>query len=354
MTMKTVGRFLIASLVTIAVSSILGAGLSLAGKPTGGGGGGGGSTSGGTIYFSSGGGYTGMPYGLNSMNSDGSGKKPLPLSGWGSSSRLLHVGHRWFVDTRAIEGETDPNGYQRYEKFAVRDDGNETVTIQLTDDPGFHSLGVWDWAPGETTDTGLLSGFGSRSVFNGVDWVVDPNSVGIYTAIVLFDGAGNVLGLEAPPEFLTSVGVVNGTLPDAYNRSFDWSPDLTEIVYANYDRTALLIQNVLTGATRAIPTDDYAYDPKWSPAGNLIVYGTGYGSIATIAPDGSGRKEIIRWGVSYGYYYPEFSRTGSHILYNRIPHGQIESDLFRATPSGSNKVNLTPGIPGIETSFGWR
>ena len=191
------------------------------------------------------------------------------------------------------------------------------------------------------------------------NWVVDPDSVGIYAATVVFDAAGDVIGLAATPAPLISVGVVAGSdpsewLPDAYDSHFDFSPDLSEIVYSNYDRSALLAHDVITDDVRTLTTGDYPYDAKWSPAGNLIVFGTGYASIETIAPDGTGRKEVIREGVSYGYYYPDISPTGSHILYMRLPHGSTESDLFRATSSGATKVNLTTGLPGWETTVGWR
>jgi hypothetical protein len=342
-------------LFTLLTMSIVGTNLSLAAKPGGGGGGGSGGTGGGTIYFMSG---FGESFGMSAMNSDGSGKTALPLNVTGIPSRTLHGGHRWFLTSRRITDETYPNGFGRAERFAMRDDGNEDFTVQLTGDPDLQFL-TSIWAPGETADAGLFSGFARRWVFDGVDWVIDPDSVGIYTATVLFDGQGNVTGLAAAPAPLVSVGVVAGSSPgvwwpDAYNWHFDWSPDLTEIVYSNADRSALLAQNVITGEVRNLTTGNYPYGAKWSPAGNLIVFGTGYADIETIAPDGTGRKEVIRAGVSYGYYYPDISPTGSHIVYARIPHGGLESDLYRATISGATKVNLTSGIVGFENSAGWR
>lgn len=354
MTLKTVRHVFVTTCLTLTALVVVGSSLSLAGKP-GGGGGGSGTTGEGTIYFAARD-LNGV-YRLHTMNSDGSGKTALPLSGAGGPSRLLHGGHRWFISPRAI-AETYPNGYPRYEQLAYRDDGDESVSVQLTDDPTFLRFGTWNWAPAENAAAGLISGFGGRSVFDGVDWVTDPDSVGIYTATVLFDEQGNVLGLEAPPAFLASVGVVAGEnpgtwYPDAY-AGFDWSPDLTEVVFNNEAWTALRILNLASGEVRTLTTGGGPSHARWSPAGNLIVFGSGYGTIETIAPDGTGRKEVIRSGVSYGYFYPDFSPTGSHILYSRIPHGSLESDLYRAAPSGSNKVNLTSGIPGRETSYGWR
>jgi hypothetical protein len=325
-----------------------------AAKPGGGGGGGSGGTGGGTIYFTAGGYLAGgANFGIWSMNSDGSGKFALPLNVAGEPSRLLHGGHRWFLTRRPITGETYPNGSGRREVFAVRDDGDENFTVQLTNDPDLQFL-TQSWAPGETAGTGLLSGFARRWVYDGVDWVIDPDSVGIYAATVQFDGQGDVGGLAAAPAPLVSVGAVadDGTWwPDAYNWHFDWSPNRTEIVYSDDARSELLAQDVITGATRVLTTGDNPYGAKWSPAGNLIVFGNGSGGIETIAPDGTGRKEVVRAG-GYGYWYPDISPTGSHILYVRFLSDG--SDLFRATISGKSAANLTSGIAGYENSAGWR
>ncbi len=341
---------LLSSFTVLTVVSLAFVGLSVAAKP--GGGGGSGNTGGGTIYFMSG---SGANFGVSAMNSDGTGNTALPLNVTGTPSYMLHGGHRWFLANRTIAGETYPNGSARHERFAVRDDGNEGFTVQLTDDPVLQFLGA-SWVPGETADAGMLSGLARRWVFDGVEWVIDPDSVGIYTATVVFDGSGNVTGLAAAPAPLVSVGVVAGTNPGewwpaAYNWHFDWSPDLTEIVYSNADRSALLAHNVITDDARTLTTGKLPFHAKWSPAGNLIVFSTGYGSIETIAPDGTGRKEIIRAGGSYYYLYPDISPTGSHILYLRYGTG---NDLFRATFSGATKVNLTGGIAGYESSVGWR
>lgn len=347
---KTVNKSFAAWLFTLVALSVAGTSLSFAAKP-GGGGGGSGNTGDGTIYFGAG---FGASYGLNTMNSDGSGKSALPLNVTGTPGRTLHGGHRWFLTRRTITGETYPNGSGRREVFAVRADGEEDFTVQLTNEPDLQFL-TESWAPGETAGAGLLSGFARRWVFDGVDWGIDPDSVGIYTATVLFDGQGNVAGLAAAPAPLVSVGVVAGSSPGvwwpaAYNWHFDWSPDLSEIVYANNDRSALLAQDVITGDVRTLTTGAYPFAAKWSPAGNLIVFSTGFGTIETIAPDGTGRKEIISAG-SYYNLYPDISPTGSHILYLR--YGS-ENDLFRATSSGKTKVNLTSGVAGYESIAGWR
>ena len=88
--------------------------------------------------------------------------------------------------------------------------------------------------------------------------------------------------------------------------------------------------------------------------GDLIVFANGYGGIETIAPNGTGRRQVIRPG-NYYFGYPEFSPTGSHLLYQGFPAANFDvSDLFRATISGKSAANLTSGIPGRENIAGWR
>jgi Tol biopolymer transport system component len=141
--------------------------------------------------------------------------------------------------------------------------------------------------------------------------------------------------------------------PDAYNWHFDWSPDLAELAYSSSDRSALLARDVTTGGVRTLTTGNLPFGAKWSPAGDLIVFCTGFGNIETVKPDGTGRKEVIRAGANYYYLHPDISITGSHILYRR--YGSSEgNDLFRATISGKSAANLTSGIAGYESSAGWR
>ncbi|MBW3540324.1 MAG: hypothetical protein KY476_08640 [Planctomycetes bacterium] len=312
-----------------------------AAKP--GGGGGGSNTGGGTIYF----GVPGLDEpDLMTMNSDGTNKTALPTNVWGDPGRLLHGGRRWFLQRRRIVDETYPDGHTRSEQFVLPDDGDESFTVQLTDDPTLQFVGPWNWTPAEGADSAVIAGTGRRWVFDGTDWQIDPDSVGVYVATVLFDANGNVTGLDGPPFLLVSVGVIqasNGTwYPDAYGWHVDFSPDLQEIVYSNDDRSEMRVMDVLTGQFSTITTGKSPYGALWSPAGDLIVFGNGFGGIETIRPDGSGRKEIIRPGVNYGNFNPKWSPTGSHLIYERDPGWDpFQSQVYRATSGGSGKTNLT-------------
>jgi hypothetical protein len=86
------------------------------------------------------------------MNSDGSAKSLLPIDG-GEPGRVLHGGHRWFLQVREIPDETYPSSSPpafsntRRELFAVRDDGDEQVTVQLTNQPDLENKdGQGRWA----------------------------------------------------------------------------------------------------------------------------------------------------------------------------------------------------------------
>jgi hypothetical protein len=346
---RSISRWTVAVLLAALITSGVAYNFTLAAKPSGGGSGG--NNGGGTIYYS----HWGQVY---KMSPDGSGKTPLPAGVDGDPSRIVHGGNRWFLQSRTIEGEFYNADYARREFFAVRGDGN--VSIQLTSDPNLQIFEL-EWAPGETASSALLSGLARRWVFDGTNWVIDPDSVGVYVASVRFDAYGDVIGLDEAPSFLVSLGVVavESSMPNDLYPDTDWgidfSPDLQSIVYDTYDGTQLRIMDVTSGTSRFLIGNASLYGPKWSPAGNLIVFGNGYGSIETIRPDGSERKEIIRWGVSQGYWYPKFSPTGSHVTYIRESWGDPwNADIYRATNIGGNKANLTSDISGYVYPMTWR
>jgi hypothetical protein len=213
--------------------------LSAKGKP-GGRGGGGGETPAGVVYF-----Y--LAGQMHTMNADGGAKAALPANVAGEPSQALHGGHRWFLDVRFVVG-VYPDGTDRRELFAVRDDGNEALTVQLTDDSqlklleetGNHlsrwSVDAGDFAdPGDDVTDGLASW---RAVRFSASGEPDASSSGIYAMPVFFDGAGDVdlLAMLAAPQLVVSSGVIddpqNGAMPDII--SHDWSPDGQFVVYRQW------------------------------------------------------------------------------------------------------------------------
>jgi hypothetical protein len=299
-----------------------------AAKP-GGGGNGGGSTGGGTIYFVSG--------SFGQMNSDGSEKTPLPVPA-GEPSRQLHAGHRWFVRGAVVAGFY-PNGDQRYELFAYRDDG---VVVPLTNDadlqPGVGrgiGYGADDvrWQPGETRISWVAQRWDSA---RGV--VVEA---GIYQAALAYDALGNLTGI-AP-------GSVALLLPTPDVGTHDWSPDGSRIVYDLLSTRELRIADLVSGDVTLLYAGP-AYRPVWSPAGSAIAFQESVyrGDIMTIKPDGTSLKTVIRsQGRSHSQptvWGPSWSPTGSHLVYEQytINNWIITSYVYRARADGSASVNLTP------------
>lgn len=312
---------------------------------------------GGTIYYTVG-------SQLWSMNPDGSGKTLLPVVG--EPSRLLHGGYRWFLQGRQVG--TYPNGKPHNEIFAVRGDGNESFTRQLTDSPVVEPLSGSTWLPGDAA----ISVHGRLWDWEAGGDCMDPAypefnpcvvDGGIYGVDVHFDLSGNVDSLPADPgapivaiELTYWNGGDQVRLPNVSHH--DWSPDAAEIAYSGHGSNGaapgMKVFVVATGDTRILA--DKGRGPIWSPDGSKIMF-TNLG-IYTIAPDGSGLKLIIRQSSQYGVGGGSWSPTGSHITYRRYS-GQIiidtyASDVYRATEAGGSLTNLTGDVAGWASPANWR
>ncbi len=312
------------------------AGVVLAGKPSSGGGGGGGPTGGGTIFFWSG------TSRLWSMNSDGSAKSQLAVATDMLPSRLLHGGHRWYLQTREIAGELYPQGQDgisgtRREVFAVRDD--DASAVQLTTQADLeHDYGP-EWIPGDVGVSWKARRWAGGAVAEG----------GIYTAALIFDGAGNVIGLDAQPLspsielplVLWNTSPSNypfgGDLgPDVYTH--DWSPDGTQIVYDRFTANDAVIA-VVSGGRRQL-VGALARDPVWSPDGSRVAYTSDRG-IDMITPAGTGATTLVKSGRSYDVSSPIWSPTGSHVVLQRLDRS-LEQYVCRVAANGGSTTNLTP------------
>jgi len=321
--------------------------------PPAGKGGAGGSAPPGTIYFAFAGDY-------NTMNPDGTGKTALPDGVVGEPSRLLHGGKRWFLRSLGIPDETYPDGNQRRETFALPDDGG--AAIQLTDDPTLQQVFGTRWAPGETADSAVIAGFARRW---NLDGTIDPESVGLYTTWLQFDGDGVPTTLEAPA-FLISTGVISeGLWPDGYG-GWDFSPDCAQLVVQHNDSLDLRIITVATGESRTLYSGN-AFGPAWSPDGTRIAFNLysdhlPYGAIATIAPDGSGYKTVVKGTYTRTtpgayVYLADWSPDSAFLLYTRQSTSDgisYTDDVFRVGAAGGSPVNLTADLPGYADAVAWR
>ena len=315
-----------------------------------GGGGGGGEVPPGTIYFT----LSGQ---LHTMNGDGANKAPVPGDVHGEPSHALHGDQRWYLEVRFIADEFYPDGGERRELFAVTEAGD---AVQLTDQADLEpvtsfTLGATRWAPGDAF----------------VSWVAlrwDPISgmpvdAGVYVAEVDYDAvSGNVIGLVAQP--------LDPMVPTAFVEDFDevwrplvrthdWSPDQTAIVYDTVD-SELFTADTFTGDSFVLTNTTGVGLPVWSPDGSKIAFQVPVASIATINPDGSGEKIIIkRKGHSLaGASIPGWSPTGEHLIYrwhDSTTQGGFEPpDVYRAAANGGGKTNLTADLDGGATPIAWR
>jgi len=320
--------------------------------------GGGGGTGGGTIYYI--GPWDGVTNGatavMKTMNSDGSNKKQLGFGLFGPPSRALHGGHRWFVATLGIADQYYPDGTRRRELFAFRDDydvntNNTPVTrVQLTDDIKLEPSSA-DWVPGDED----ISFIGLR--WSSGEPVATPLEGGLYVASLLFDGAGNIIGIGSQPV----TPVISAPLVEV--QPGDWRPDLVayswdpageRVTYTSYD-SHLWVANLLNEHTLIFAGSAHA--PQWSPDGSKIAF-TG-GGILTIKPNGAALKLVVRQTATWFPSHVFWSPTGSQFVFAGEESGTGNSDVFRVPATGGTWVNLTSTSAPLresveESQGGWR
>ena len=327
----------------------------------------GGGTGGGTIYYV--GPWAGATQGgtavMTMMNSDGSGKTQLGLGMFGNPSTVLYNNHRWFIYTYVIPDQYYPDGItRRSEVFALRDDfdinlnNNANTKVQLTDDPTLQPrVGSTDWVPG-----------GAQISFKGRRWSsAEPGDTvvegGIYTASLVFDADGNIIGLAeqpaAPAIPFPLVETTPGDLWPALADYFCWAPTGDFVAYANTTRTELWVADLLNTHARIYAGAGGGDMPHWSPDGATIVFRNGSG-IATIKADGTGFKVIIPNTSTWVYSGAHYSSTGSHIVYTGCHQTTSNFDVFRATAKGGSRVNLSNTLSPLNeqthpgAGAGWR
>jgi hypothetical protein len=320
----------------------------------------------GTIYYYE----LGSAFQVSSMATDGSNKTGLAVSTRGIPSGLLHGGKRWFLYKAVVPGEVGyyHGGATRVELFAEREDG--AVRVRLTDDPAFYADNSgyvdrgWHWAPDEVAAAVTISGL-ARLFYP--DGTVVPGSGGIYTATLRFDQAGDVIGLDAPPAFLVSLGTVpldpwgDPEQPDA--RVFSWSPDMTEVVADRRDGAyhEVRIVDIATGVSTTLLEDAVeGYElPEWSPNGLRVVFKRYSGqdpadAIESIAPDGTNRSILAPGSRNLPPpTHPSWSPDSAFVLYNQWPN-RGNADVWRMTATGAGKTNLTSDSSGNCHPLGWR
>lgn len=329
-------RHLLRTRVAILCLTILAIGLagsrdSMAGKPSGGGG-----IPAGRIYYTWGsefGGGISPPHFVDrgdwSMKADGSDKRMIYVP-WNDAdlSYRFHQGHRWFL--MSDFSLTSP-GYGAL--FAVRDDGNLAVTVQLVDKTDWT---VARWAKDDTF----------------VSFVTRTNDIAeIWVAEISFDVNGLPVVTVPPTVFVAE--------PQAIIRDHNFSPWGDEVAYqfSTGGADSLVVKDLMTGATRVL--SEYGETPAWSPDGALIAFRVRDVGIHVIRPDGTGLLQLTSSNV--GDYLGDWSPDSQHIVFNRLlqkngPSGTsiYSGDVLRVSVTGGGSVTLTKDIDGTAGALFWR
>ena len=125
-----------------------------------------------------------------------------------------------------------------------------------------------------------------------------------------------------------------------------WSPDGAKVLItsAHEGNSELYIVDVVNVTeTRITTTAGNEAGGDWSPDGSLVLFThvepNGTKDIYTVAPDGSGRRNLTQDTVDQ--YQPRWSPDGSEIVFGRA------GDIYVMNADGSNVRNLTQGAhPG--------
>jgi dipeptidyl aminopeptidase/acylaminoacyl peptidase len=169
---------------------------------------------------------------------------------------------------------------------------------------------------------------------------------GSVTSIVAMNGDGSLLTPLASDDYYEAPSV---------------SPDGKRIVFAG-DRdgdprrslTSLYAMNA-DGSDLEQLTESYAYTPRWSADGRVIVFSTpdddSTGSIMAVQADGSGLRRIAS-GIPY-LWAPVLSPDGSRIAFlaSHVP-GQASS-VWVVNADGSGLTALTDPDPGLGSGVAW-
>lgn len=296
------------------------------------------------------------------VNADGSSKRRLPSSVRGEPSRYLHTTHRWFITIREVENLCNPDGSPGRGMFAIRDDER---CVQLALQPDLEPMPLTPrWLPHKADRT--ISWIARRWSPAG-----EPLEGGIYAASLIVSGDGELLGLETVPESpLVALNMIhcpdgstwrNAMVPDI--QSHDWSPDGGFIVYDSTD-AQLHVRNLATGNDTLLTTTP-GMDPVWSPDGKLIAFKSAgpLGGIATLAPNGTNLKSVIRCTDSrlFVVAQPLWSPDCIHLAFLRAGcatktdvASPLPFDVFLARADGNCQINITGDIACRVKPIAWR
>jgi hypothetical protein len=285
-------------------------------KPENPGGGGGGGDTGptGTIFYEAPD-DSGTSY-IWTMDADGSNKATLAEGSayYQSLSWEKHNGQYWYLRFVIIEGPSHPDGQERYEIEAFKDDNTGSVTIYSDASMAYQRLNWCDapfWVPGDE----YISWAGKTWTDNG-DGTFSEGSFGVYKAKVEYSTNGDITGVEDPVlvyetgYFYDDYEGIN--YPDL--AMFSWNPSGNQL--ALHMEGGIYIDSVPAGTSPTYLTDGGW--PQWSPDGSKIGFFRTK-EILVINTDGSGLKSLVKVKTTKGAFHDIFHFTwspdGKYIVY---------------------------------------
>ncbi len=303
-------------------------------------------------------------YVVGSMDGNGGSRATLLRTSVNARpSRLLHGGKRWVLASVRLPLV----GVSRNDLIAVREDGAREV--RLTNNDGTMHYLALDWAPDEDEAGATVSMVAHRWTGPTRDDTVVPDTAGLYTAHLAFDGAGDVVGLDADPAYRLSLGIVSTTAGEQADASrYSWSPDMTRLVVQSWfggsTGSQIRVVDLAGGAVTPLGAGDYA---DWSPDGSKIAYRRwidgkfpGF-ALQTVRPDGGGGATLLqlkqRVGASQSQHLfaPKWSPDGTHLAYEYVLEDNGSSwahSIHRIAADGTGVTNLTPEVPGPMSGSG--
>jgi WD40 repeat protein len=323
---------------------------------------------------------------LFSMETDGSVKTALSVAG--RPSQALHEGERWFLkleptgenEEYPVEGDSYPGGLDyalpRHELWITNESGTASVMVsddatlepdcQTLDDLLYADRGACPcWAAEDSVADGKVSYVARR-------WGLDSNGNaviverGVYVVALDWESIYQGTFEPAAPTLLDDVPLVGyGDLQHTLT-TCDWSPDGTQIVFSRYNGAskALDLWIATPGADDAGLLEANAVCPSWSVKDRIAFsrrYALGWCyEIMAIDPDGGNLATVIpapvnRKGLTKTVLYPQWSPSGTYLVYVYADNAIKRNDVYRASETGSGAVNLTADVsaPG-QLSPCWR